>query len=122
MSGRNNGDSLVSTSRNASDVATSHDEEIDSLTRLLACIVASSDDAIISKNLDGVITSWNKAAERIFGFTAKEAMGRLISIIEIPKCEYESSDILEQTRRMASGLTTTKRFEGERTESGSTSG
>src|SRR5580692_1660649 len=66
---------------------------------LLAAIVASSDDAIISKNLDGIITSWNKSAERIFGYTPQEALGQHISLI-IPAARHaEESDILARLRR-----------------------
>ena len=46
--------------------------------RWLASIVESSDDAVISKTLDAIITSWNKGAERMFGYTAEEAVGKSV--------------------------------------------
>ena len=67
--------------------------------RSLASIVESSDDAIISKNLDGIITSWNKGAELVFGFTAEEAVGQPITIV-IPKDRRdEERMILTRIRR-----------------------
>jgi PAS domain S-box-containing protein len=73
--------------------------EVDRAIRLLAAIVNSSDDAIVSKNLDGVITSWNKSAERIFGYTAEEAVGQHITLI-IPKNRLEEeNEIIARLRR-----------------------
>jgi PAS domain S-box-containing protein len=65
----------------------------------LASIVEFSDDAIVSKNLDGIITSWNKGAERVFGYTAEEAIGRPITIV-IPEDRLdEEREILTRIRR-----------------------
>jgi PAS domain S-box-containing protein len=67
--------------------------------RWLASIVESSDDVIVSKNLDGVITSWNRGAERIFGYTAAEAIGQPITIV-IPQDRHdEERKILTRIRR-----------------------
>jgi PAS domain S-box-containing protein len=66
---------------------------------LLASIVASSDDAIIGKDLNGVITSWNAAAERIFGYTAEEAIGRPVSLLAPPERTGEMQPILERIKR-----------------------
>jgi PAS domain S-box-containing protein len=65
----------------------------------LAAIVESSDDAIVSKNLDGVIASWNRAAEQIFGYSAQEAIGQPITLIIPPDRLNEENDILTRLRR-----------------------
>lgn len=67
---------------------------------LLSAIVNSSDDAIVSKNLNGVITSWNAAAERMFGYEAREAVGRYIADLIIPPDrQSEEPQILDRLRR-----------------------
>lgn len=68
-------------------------------TALLAAIVASSDDAIVSKNLDGIIESWNQSAERIFGYTAGEAIGKHITLIVPSDHRDEEDEILARLRR-----------------------
>jgi PAS domain S-box-containing protein len=66
---------------------------------LLAAIVASSEDAIISKDLHGVITSWNTGAERLFGYTAAEAIGQPITLIAAPERLEEMPQILERIKQ-----------------------
>ena len=67
--------------------------------RWLASIVETSDDAIVSKNLDGVITSWNRGAERVFGYAAEEAIGQPITIVIPPDRQDEERTILTRIRR-----------------------
>ena len=67
--------------------------------QVLAAIVESSDDAIIGKTLDGVITSWNQAAERTFGYTADEIVGKHISTLMPPEHSEDTTRILERIRR-----------------------
>jgi PAS domain S-box-containing protein len=66
---------------------------------LLAAIVEASQDAIVSKTLDGVIQSWNAGAERLFGHTAEEAVGQSITLIIPPERHDEERTILERLRR-----------------------
>jgi len=66
---------------------------------LLSAIVDSSNDAIVSKDLNGTITSWNKAAETTFGYTAEEAIGHHITLIVPPDRLDEEADILARIRR-----------------------
>jgi PAS domain S-box-containing protein len=66
--------------------------------RLLAAIVESSNDAIVAKTLDGIIQSWNAAAEHLFGFTAEEAVGQHISIVIPPERLAEEDQIITSLR------------------------
>ena len=90
------GDSLI--------VLTFHDvterKQGERTTSLLAAIVDYSDDAILSKKLDGTITSWNQSAERLFGYHAQEAIGHHITLIVPWERRSEEEDIL---RRLAKG-------------------
>jgi PAS domain S-box-containing protein len=74
-------------------------ERAERLANLLASIVESSGDAIVSKNLDGIITSWNKAAERIFGYSASEAIGQPITLVIPEDRQSEEIEILTRIRR-----------------------
>lgn len=77
------------TERKRAQTATAH----------LGAIVESSDDAIISKDLNGIITSWNKGAERIFGYKAEEVIGRPVTLLIPPDRQQEEPKILERLRR-----------------------
>src|SRR5919202_6097964 len=65
---------------------------------LLAAIVDSSDDAIVSKSLDGIVTSWNRGAERLFGYSREEMIGSPIAVLAAPDRPHEMSEILERIR------------------------
>ncbi|HTU89566.1 MAG TPA: response regulator [Gemmataceae bacterium] len=65
----------------------------------LAAIVESSEDAIISGNLQGIVTSWNKGAERLYGYSAAEAIGKPISLLHPAERANEFPNLLERLRR-----------------------
>jgi PAS domain S-box-containing protein len=67
-------------------------------SRRLAAIVESSDDAIVSKNLVGIVTSWNRAAERLFGYSAAEIIGKPLTVLIPPEREHEGREILERIK------------------------
>jgi len=74
-------------------------QHADEVKEHFRAIVASSDDAIISKNLDGIIRSWNQGAERVFGYTPQEAIGKHVSIL-IPSDRLdEEPGIIDRIRR-----------------------
>src|ERR1700761_8267864 len=65
----------------------------------LAAIVESSEDGIVGKNLDGIVTSWNQGAERLFGYSAAEMVGQPIAKLIPPELQHQEADILSRIRR-----------------------
>src|SRR4029077_10239841 len=65
---------------------------------LLVAIVESSDDAIVGKTLDGIIQSWNKGAERLYGYQREEILGRSMALLPPPDRPDEEAEILQRIR------------------------
>ena len=86
------------------DFSFGRDDEAATYRAQLAAIVDSSDDVIVSKTLDGVILTWNRAAERLFGWTSEEAVGKHITLI-IPDNRRSEEDC--STRNTARGRSST---------------
>jgi PAS domain S-box-containing protein len=80
----------------ASILDISERKQVEEARALLAGIVESSDDAIISKSLNGIITSWNAGAERVFGYAAAEAIGQSIGIIIPAERQQEEVEIIQR--------------------------
>jgi PAS domain S-box-containing protein len=74
-------------------------KKVRDLQQRLCAIVESSDDAIVAKDLNGMILSWNRGAERIFGYKADEVVGQHISLLSVPNRADESPHILERLKR-----------------------
>src|SRR6187397_642972 len=92
------------------------EQKLDEVTlRHLARLVESSDDAIVSKDLNGIIKSWNRAAERMFGYAAAEAIGQSIRLI-IPADRQAEEDYL--LARIRAGKSVTHFETIRRTKSG----
>jgi PAS domain S-box-containing protein len=77
----------------------SHRIEIDGLRRHMELVVAGTQDAVLSKDLDGIITTWNPAAEALYGYTAEEAVGSHVSMLVPEELRHEVGTILATMRR-----------------------
>lgn len=87
--------------KNVSGIVSNYEDitlqkELEEKQILYASIVNSSDDIILSKNLDGIITGWNKSAEKEFGYTSSEIIGKHISILIPVDLQYEEVDIMKK--------------------------
>jgi PAS domain S-box-containing protein len=80
-------------------VETTERRRAEHVSQRLAAIVESSNDAIISKDLNGIIATWNRGAERLFGYTAEEVIGKPITILIPSDRHHEEAGILERIRR-----------------------
>jgi PAS domain S-box-containing protein len=74
-------------------------QQAEQLRRQLAAIVESTDDAVIGLTLDGAVTSWNRGAERLYGYTAAEVIGRSVTVIVPPDRRGEDSELLARIAR-----------------------
>ena len=90
-----NGD-VIGASKIARDISTSKRLQREAMR--LAAIVSSSDDAIVSKDLNGIIQTWNPGAERLFGYTAEEAIGKSITMIIPEERLAEETEVLSRVR------------------------
>jgi PAS domain S-box-containing protein len=90
---------LIASVTRASQRRLADAEERERLALRLADIVESTDDAVIGKDLDGTLTAWNAAAERLYGYTAAEAIGQSIRIIVPPDKFAEEDEVLTRIRR-----------------------
>jgi PAS domain S-box-containing protein len=94
---RNKSGTVVGVSTIARD--TTERRRADRLRFQLAAIIESSDDAILSKSLDGVVLTWNRAAERLYGYTADEIVGEPVSLLVPADRPHEAEDILARASR-----------------------
>jgi PAS domain S-box-containing protein len=86
-------------SRPSSSSRTTDLSELERTRAHLAAIVDSSEDGIISKTLEGIVISWNKGAERLFGYTSQEMVGQSITQVIPPEFQYEEAEILAKIRK-----------------------